>query len=79
MIKNEVAIDQTFSPIISLQKHLLAVETSFDLICHKTLCCLSPTPVMLQNLIETGHLASEIFEFECVDDADNGRQTIAIL
>ena len=55
---------------------------SFDPIFPKTLCSLSPTPVMLHiNVIKTGQLALEIFKFESVDDGrrttidDDGRRT----
>ena len=45
---------------------------SLDTICPKTLCSLSPTPVMLHiKLIKIGQLASEIFKFESV--VDDGR------
>ena len=38
---------------------------SFDPICPKTLCSLSPTPMMLCiNLIKIGQLASEIFKLK---------------
>ena len=59
---------------------------SFDPICLKILCSLSPTPVILHiNLIKIGRLALEIFKFESVDDdgrrrtTTDGRRTICIL
>ena len=53
---------------------------SFDPIFPKTLCSLSPTPVMLhKNLMKIGQLALEIFKFESVDDGQrrttDGRRT----
>ena len=51
---------------------------SFDPICPKILCSLSPTKVMLNiKFDQDGQLASEIFKFESVDI--NGRRTIGIL
>ena len=48
----------------------------FDPICpQKTLCILSPTPVMLHiKFYKIGQLASEIFKFESIDDDDDGRR-----
>ena len=40
---------------------------NFDLICAKTLCRLTPTPVMLHIKIRIGLLASEILKFESVE------------
>ena len=49
---------------------------SFDPICPKILCSLSPTPVMLHiKLDQDCQLASEIFEFESVDNGRRRRRT----
>ena len=48
---------------------------SFDPICPKTLCSISPTPVMLHIKFDLGcQLVSETLKFESVDD-DDGRRT----
>ena len=44
---NREKVETTFSPIISQWGLSIAMETSFDPFCPKTLCSLSPTPVML--------------------------------
>ena len=60
-----------FSPLYVNGGFCCHGNQSFDPICPKTLCSLSPIPVMLHiNLIKIGQLASEIhvFKFEGVDD-----------
>ena len=67
---NRVKMETSFPHYKSMGAFCCHGNQSFDPICPKTLCSLSPTPVMLHIKFDQdcGQLASEIFKFENVDD-----------
>ena len=70
---NREKVETSFFPIISQWALSVAMETSFDEICAKTLCSLSPTPVMLHiKFVHDWPTVLRNIQVHSVVDDDNG-------